>query len=311
MAVILIVTAFKDAVMDKSNENTENTGQTEIEISGDFSNLEKQLENKLSDKEYYSTIQEAYKHSRITLGDKELGLEYEKRMDHVLADFRNRDYVVIRFLVYDGERMCETFMKFKTKEVNGKKKYAATYGMDELVEWFREEGILVEDNTPREEYYKVMLHTEKAWFYIIVLNVLAFTPAIVVILYYMHRDIPLETTREVFEAIVSYIVMIGMYIATWVAVVGEKTFYLKYQDGKYSYHHWFRKEKTFELDERITYKAREDGIVIYQDNKRLFLTSHGYTNAEFFGRTLLEKNIKCIKGEQYMEKYRDKGQEEI
>ena len=53
MAVILIVTAFKDAVMDKSNENTENTGQTEIEISGDFSNLEKQLENKLSDKEYY------------------------------------------------------------------------------------------------------------------------------------------------------------------------------------------------------------------------------------------------------------------
>lgn len=188
---------------------------------------------------------------------------------------------------------------------------ARSYGMDELVEWFREEGVLVEDNTPREEYYKVMLHTEKAWFYIIVLNVLAFTPAIVVILYYVHRDIPLETTREVFEAIVSYIVMIGMYIATWVAVVGEKTFYLKYQDGKYSYHHWFRKEKTFELDERITYKAREDGIVIYQDNKRLFLTSHGYTNAEFFGRTLLEKNIKCIKGEQYMEKYRDKGQEEI
>ena len=188
---------------------------------------------------------------------------------------------------------------------------SGTYGMDELVEWFREEGVLVEDNTPREEYYKVMLHTEKAWLYIIVLNVLAFTPAIVVILYYMHRDIPLETTREVFEAIVSYIVMIGMYIATWVAVVGEKTFYLKYQDGKYSYHHWFRKEKTFELDERITYKAREDGIVIYQDNKRLFLTSHGYTNAEFFGRTLLEKNIKCIKGEQYMEKYRDKGQEEI
>ena len=62
-----------------------------------------------------------------------------------------------------------------------------------------------------------MLHTEKAWFYIIVLNVLAFTPAIVVILYYVHRDIPLETTREVFEAIVSYIVMIGMYIATSVS----------------------------------------------------------------------------------------------
>ena len=102
-----------------------------------------------------------------------------------------------------------------------------------------------------------MWHTEEAWIVIIVVNVMEVTPGIGFILYYMHRDIPLETTREVFEAIVSYIVMIGMYIATWVAVVGEKTFYLKYQDGKYSYHHWFREEKTFELDERITYKARK------------------------------------------------------
>ena len=218
------------------------------------------------------------------------------------------------YLLKDITKVCYNELK-ELKVYKGKRKVfmvsSGTYGMDELVEWFREEGVLVEDNTPREEYYKVMLHTEKAWFYIIVLNVLAFTPAIVVILYYMHRDIPLETTREVFEAIVSYIVMIGMYIATWVAVVGEKTFYLKYQDGKYSYHRLFHKEKPFELDERITYKAREDGIVIYQDGKRLFVTFHGYTNAEFFGRTLLEKNIKCIKGEQYMEKYRDKDQEEI
>ena len=112
--------------------------------------------------------------------------------------------------------------------------------------------------------------------------------------------------REVLEAIVSYIVIIGMYIVMWLIVLEEKAFYLKYQDGKYSYHRLFHKEKPFELDERITYKAREDGIVIYQDGKRLFVTFHGYTNAEFFGRTLLEKNIKCIKGEQYMEKYRDK-----
>lgn len=236
-------------------------------------------------------------------------------IDHEKVEYHSLFFGIGRnYPLKDITRVC--YNEIEEIEVyKGKRRVfkvsSGTYGMDELVEWFREEGVLVEDNTPREEYYKVMLHTEKAWFYIIVLNVLAFTPAIVVILYYMHRDIPLETTREVFEAIVSYIVMIGMYIATWVAVVGEKTFYLKYQDGKYSYHHWFRKEKTFELDERITYKAREDGIVIYQDNKRLFLTSHGYTNAEFFGRTLLEKNIKCIKGEQYMEKYRDKGQEEI
>ena len=231
-------------------------------------------------------------------------------IDHEKVEYHSLFFGIGRnYPLKDITRVC--YNEIEEIEVyKGKRRVfkvsSGTYGMDELVEWFRKEGVLVEDDTPREEYYKVMLHTEKAWFYIIVLNVLAFTPAIVVILYYMHRDIPLETTREVFEAIVSYIVMIGMYIATWVAVVGEKTFYLKYQDGKYSYHHWFREEKTFELDERITYKAREDGIVIYQDNKRLFLTSHGYTNAEFFGRTLLEKNIKCIKGEQYMEKYRDK-----
>ena len=236
-------------------------------------------------------------------------------IDHEKVEYHSLFFGIGRnYPLKDITRVC--YNEIEEIEVyKGKRRVfkvsSGTYGMDELVEWFRKEGVLVEDDTPREEYYKVMLHTEKAWFYIIVLNVLAFTPAIVVILYYMHRDIPLETTREVFEAIVSYIVMIGMYIATWVAVVGEKTFYLKYQDGKYSYHQLFHKEKTFELDERITYKAREDGIVIYQDNKRLFLTSHGYTNAEFFGRTLLEKNIKCIKGEQYMEKYRDKDQEEI
>lgn len=183
---------------------------------------------------------------------------------------------------------------------------SGTYGIDDLVEWFAEEGVLVEDDTPREEYYKVMWHTEVAWIVIIGVNILAFTPATAWILYCIHRDISLETTRDVLEAIVSYIVIIGMYIATWLAVIGEKAFYVKYQDGKYSYHYLFHKERTFELDERITYKAREDGIVIYQDNKRLFVTSHGYANAEFFGKTLLEENIKCIKGEQYMEKYRDK-----
>ena len=183
--------------------------------------------------------------------------------------------------------------------------------MDELVEWFREEGVLVEDNTPREECYKIMWHTEEAWIVIIVVNVMGVTPGIGFILYCMYKNISLQTTGEILETIVYSILVIDALILEWLLTIREKVFYLKYQDGKYSYHQLFHKEKTFELDERITYKAREDGIVIYQDNKRLFLTSHGYTNAEFFGRTLLEKNIKCIKGEQYMEKYRDKGQEEI
>ena len=231
-------------------------------------------------------------------------------IDHEKVEYHSLFFGIGRnYPLKDITRVC--YNEIEEIEVyKGKRRVfkvsSGTYGMDELVEWFGKEGVLVEDDTPREEYYKVMLHTEKAWFYIIVLNVLVFTPAIVVILYYMHRDIPLETTREVFEAIVSYIVMIGMYIVMWLIVLEEKAFYLKYQDGKYSYHRLFHKEKPFELDERITYKAREDGIVIYQDGKRLFVTFHGYTNAEFFGRTLLEKNIKCIKGEQYMEKYRDK-----
>ena len=155
-------------------------------------------------------------------------------IDHEKVEYHSLFFGIGRnYPLKDITRVC--YNEIEEIEVyKGKRRVfkvsSGTYGMDELVEWFREEGVLVEDNTPREEYYEVMLHTEKAWFYIIVLNVLAFTPAIVVILYYMHRDIPLETTREVFESIVSYIVMIGMYIATWVAVVGEKTFYLKYQD---------------------------------------------------------------------------------
>ncbi len=234
-------------------------------------------------------------------------------IDHEKVEYHSLFFGIGRnYPLKDITRVC--YNEIEEIEVyKGKRRVfkvsSGTYGIDELVQSFREEGVLVEDNTQRR-ILQGNVASEKAWFYIIVLNVLAFTPAIVVILYYMHRDIPLETTREVFEAIVSYIVMIGMYIATWVAVV-EKTFYLKYQDGKYHYHRLFHKEKPFELDERITYKAREDGIVIYQDGKRLFVTFHGYTNAEFFGRTLLEKNIKCIKGEQYMEKYRDKDQEEI
>ena len=52
---------------------------------------------------------------------------------------------------------------------------SGTYGMDELVEWFREEGVLVEDNTPREECYKIMWHTEEAWIVIIVVNAVSYT----------------------------------------------------------------------------------------------------------------------------------------
>ena len=228
-------------------------------------------------------------------------------IDHEKVEYHSLFFGIGRnYPLKDITRVC--YNEIEEIEVyKGKRRVfkvsSGTYGMDELVEWFRKEGVLVEDDTPREEYYKVMLHTEKAWFYIIVLNVLAFTPAIVVILYYMHRDIPLETTREV---IASEVYCIGNCVLLLILIVRERVFYLQYQNGRYSYHCMFHEEETFELDDRITYKAVEDGIIIYRDEKRLFKIFHGYANAEFFGKTLLEKNIKCIKGEQYMEKYRDK-----
>ena len=236
-------------------------------------------------------------------------------IDHEKVEYHSLFFGIGRnYPLKDITRVC--YNEIEEIEVyKGKRRVfkvsSGTYGMDELVEWFREEGVLVEDNTPREECYKIMWHTEEAWIVIIVVNVMGVTPGIGFILYCMYKNISLQTTGEILETIVYSILVIYALILEWLLTIREKVFYLKYQDGKYSYHQLFHKEKTFELDERITYKAREDGIVIYQDNKRLFLTSHGYTNAEFFGRTLLEKNIKCIKGEQYMEKYRDKEEIDV
>ena len=214
-------------------------------------------------------------------------------IDHEKVEYHSLFFGIGRnYPLKDITRVC--YNEIEEIEVyKGKRRVfkvsSGTYGMDELVEWFREEGVLVEDNTPREECYKIMWHTEEAWIVIIVVNVMGVTPGIGFILYCMYKNISLQTTGEILETIVYSILVIGALILEWLLTIREKVFYLKYQDGKYSYHRLFHKEKPFELDERITYKARKDGIVIYQDGKRLFVTFHGYTNAEFFGRTLLEK----------------------
>ena len=182
---------------------------------------------------------------------------------------------------------------------------SGTYGIDDLVEWFAEEGVFIEDCTPRKDFYKVLKHPQKAWIEFVA-GELVVMLGLLLVAYIIYRDFPLDTTKAVWEVIASEVYCIGNCVLLLILIVRERVFYLQYQNGRYSYHCMFHEEETFELDDRITYKAVEDGIIIYRDEKRLFKIFHGYANAEFFGKTLLEKNIKCIKGEQYMGKYRDK-----
>ena len=182
---------------------------------------------------------------------------------------------------------------------------SGTYGIDDLVEWFAEEGVFIEDCTPRKDFYKVLKHPQKAWIEFVA-GELVVMLGLLLVAYIIYRDFPLDTTKAVWEVIASEVYCIGNCVLLLILIVRERVFYLQYQNGRYSYHCMFHEEETFELDDRITYKAVEDGIIIYRDEKRLFKIFHGYANAEFFGKTLLEKNIKCIMGEQYMEKYRDK-----
>lgn len=151
----------------------------------------------------------------------------------------------------------------------------------------------------------MLKHPQKAWIEFVA-GELVVMLGLLLVAYIIYRDFPLDTTKAVWEVIASEVYCIGNCVLLLILIVRERVFYLQYQNGRYSYHCMFHEEETFELDDRITYKAVEDGIIIYRDEKRLFKIFHGYANAEFFGKTLLEKNIKCIKGEQYMEKYRDK-----
>ena len=72
-----------------------------------------------------------------------------------------------------------------------------------------------------------------------------------------------------------------------------------------------RKEEIFELDERISYKADDEFLTLYRDNRRFFQINLKLPNAYYFNSALLKNNIKCIKGEQYMEKYRDKEEIDV
>lgn len=70
--------------------------------------------------------------------------------------------------------------------------YSGTYGSDDLVEWFAEEGIVVEDHTPKEECYKVMPHPVHTW-ELMGLNIFIVIPGNICVLYLMYRDFHLES----------------------------------------------------------------------------------------------------------------------
>ena len=187
--------------------------------------------------------------------------------------------------------------------------YSGTYGSDDLVQWFAEEGIVVEDHTPKEECYKVMPHPVHTW-ELMGLNIFIVIPGNICVLYLMYRDFHLESVKDIVVTVGIIVCMIGFSIAIFIGCCYEAFYYLKYQNEEYSYYLPFHKEKKFELDEKITYKADENVITVYRNRKKLFEVYHASENIEFFGSTLLEKDIQCIQGEKYMEKYRKKDVEE-
>ena len=187
--------------------------------------------------------------------------------------------------------------------------YSGTYGSDDLVEWFAEEVIVVEDHTPKEECYKVMPHPVHTW-ELMGLNIFIVIPGNICVLYLMYRDFHLESVKDIVVTVGIIVCMIGFSIAIFIGCCYEAFYYLKYQNEEYSYYLPFHKEKKFELDEKITYKADENVITVYRNRKKLFEVYHASENIEFFGSTLLEKDIQCIQGEKYMEKYRKKDVEE-
>ena len=165
--------------------------------------------------------------------------------------------------------------------------YSGTYGSDDLVEWFAEEGIVVEDHTPKEECYKVMPHPVHTW-ELMGLNIFIVIPGNICVLYLMYRDFHLESVKDIVVTVGIIVCMIGFSIAIFIGCCYEAFYYLKYQNEEYSYYLPFHKEKKFELDEKITYKADENVITVYRNRKKLFEVYHASENIEFFGSTLLE-----------------------
>ena len=217
------------------------------------------------------------------------------------------------YLLKDITKVCYNELK-ELKVYKGKRKVfmveSGTDGIDELVDEFRKKGICVEDLTPKQECYKVMCHPIQIWS-LLIINTMIFTPFWIYILYGLYRSYQPKTMIDTVEMVACVIIIIGLNIAMVLVLVSEKVFYIQYQKGRYYCRRIFRKEEIFELDERISYKADDEFLTLYRDNRRFFQINLKLPNAYYFNSALLKNNIKCIKGEQYMEKYRDKEEIDV
>lgn len=121
--IVLLLLIYMISILVKDSDNGENVDsaqETTVEFSGQvpFSNID---EEEIPDEKYYSTVEEALKYTEVAMEDDE---DYQKKMDHVFAVFKNERYCSIYFLASKNEdECCNIFAKFKIKEIDGKKMY--------------------------------------------------------------------------------------------------------------------------------------------------------------------------------------------
>lgn len=132
LLIILFVLILLSGVRNQGDKNKK-TDEPEINI--EFTgNLQEETmdEEEIPDSDYYSTVEEAMRHAKIQLEDEE---EYQKEIDRIVASFENENYLSVFFISVKGEEeICDTFAKFKIKEIDGKKKYTFLISYPSVVE---------------------------------------------------------------------------------------------------------------------------------------------------------------------------------
>ena len=121
--VIAIVGITVSAFMEFIEEGpTENKSSVKIEYQQPPQKPQKNYDD-IPDEDYYPTVEEAMKHSDMSF---EKAGEYQRNIDEIVAEFENESYISIYYIsVRDEEEICESFAKFKIKEIEGVKKYVA------------------------------------------------------------------------------------------------------------------------------------------------------------------------------------------
>ena len=103
-------------------EPTENKPSVRIEYQQPPQKPQKNYDD-IPDEDYYPTVEEAMKHSDMSF---EKAGEYQRNIDQIIAKFENENYISIYYIsIKDEEEICDSFAKFKIKEIEGVKKYVA------------------------------------------------------------------------------------------------------------------------------------------------------------------------------------------